>query len=116
MQTSTTQKIADRTYTAQTTILAKELLNPQAWGAIPTMLTKADGTAVSNGAVTGEEVLTVGEWYKVTYVATGIPNDQDNTTFKRIGYNSGKACFMQYCTTAFMRAEFIIDGITVKNL
>ena len=115
VQTSQTQAVANRTYTAATTILSKELLNPEAWGAIPTSLTKADGTAVASGAITGEEVLTVGEWYKVTYKATGVQNDTNNTTFKRIGFNSGKACFMQYCTTAFMKAEFVLDGITVTN-
>lgn len=114
--TSSTSAVVDRQYTSQTTVLVKQLLNPASWDKqLPVSVTKADGTPIANGTITGDEVLTVGEWYKVSYTATGKENDSDNTTFKRIAFNSGKACWMQYGWDTFMKAEWIIDGITIDN-
>ena len=111
VKTSTTK---DGVKTDASTVLVKQLLNPASWDAqLPSSVTKADGTAVAT-EITGNEELTVGEWYKVTYTTTGKANDSGNTTFKGIGTSSGMACWMQYGHTIFMQADWIIDGITIS--
>lgn len=97
------------------TITVSQLLNPASWtDQLPSSVTKADGTPITDSAITGNEVLEVGEWYKVSYVTTGVSNDSNNTTFKYISTSSGMACWMQFGSNVWMSADWIIDGITVS--